>query len=239
MTLISGSGEPLYLQLKRNIRDLILRELKPGDRIPSETEICNEYSVSRAVVRQAMTALEFEGLLEKIQGRGTFVADGPLRHDSVRQAWPSDRNLALYSLVSLDVVEADEHIAIPLGFSSAETRVVRIRLVSSVENARASYHVLYISGDLLRESLTAVQPAPAVQIFEQLTREHVIGVEHTITAIRNDENRAHYLQLPVGIPLMLDQGIYTSDKGNGRAMERTFIASARSAVVFREGIVHE
>lgn len=236
MTLISGSGEPLYLQLKRNIRDLILRELKPGDRIPSETEICNTYSVSRAVVRQAMTALEFEGLLEKIQGRGTFVADGPLRHDSVRRPWPSDRNLALYRLISLDIVDADEHIAIPLGFSNTDTRVVRIRLVTSIDDTPASYHVLYISGEVVREPLTAAEPAPAVQMFEQLTGEHVIGVDHTITAIRNDENRASYLQISVGVPLLLDQGIYVTDKGGERAMERTFISSARSAIVFREDI---
>lgn len=236
MTLISGSGEPLYLQLKRNIRDLILRELKPGDRIPSETEICKKYSVSRAVVRQAMTALEFEGLLEKIQGRGTFVADGPLRHDSVRRPWPSDRELALYRLISLDVVEADQHVSIPLGFSSTDTRVIRIRLVTSVEDMPASYHVLYIPGDLVREQLASVTCAPAMQMFEQLTGEVVKNVEHTITAIRNDENRANYLQLPVGVPLLLDQGIYESDIGTGRAMERTFIYSARSAVVFMENM---
>lgn len=239
MTLISGSGEPLYLQLKRSIRDLILRELKPGDRIPSETEICNIYSVSRAVVRQAMTALEYEGLLEKIQGRGTFVTEGPLRYDGIRRPWPSDRNVADYRLASLDVVDADEHIAIPLGFSGIRNRVVRIRLVTTIDDIPASYHVLYIAGDQVGDQLVGVSCAPATQMFEQLTGEVITEIEHTVTAIRNDENRAGYLQLPVGTPLLLDQGIYTSTKGRGRAMERTFISAGRSAVVFKEGMPND
>lgn len=236
MTLISGSGEPLYLQLKRNIRDLILRELKPGDRVPSETEICEQYSISRAVVRQAMTSLEFEGYVNKVQGRGTFVADGPLRHDSVRKPWPADRSLSSYRLISLDIIDADEHISIPLGFEQSTTRVVRVRLVASVGSVPMYYHVLYVSSDLAREGLAMVECASAIEMFEQMTGEQVLNIEHTITAVRNDPFRASLLSLSVGVPLLLDQGIYNSAKGRGRGLERTFISPAQSAVVFEENL---
>ncbi len=46
--------------------------LKPGDKLPSEAELCRQFSVSRNVVRQALKNLEFEGLSETMKGIGTF-----------------------------------------------------------------------------------------------------------------------------------------------------------------------
>lgn len=65
---------PLYIQLK----DQILVEIKSdafqiGDVIPSEQEMMRTYLVGRATVREAINELVKEGLLEKIQGKGTFI----------------------------------------------------------------------------------------------------------------------------------------------------------------------
>lgn len=49
-------------------------ELKPGDKVPSERELCDKFGVSRMTVRQAIGDLVAEGKLERIQGKGTFVA---------------------------------------------------------------------------------------------------------------------------------------------------------------------
>ncbi|HVM58493.1 MAG TPA: GntR family transcriptional regulator [Gaiellaceae bacterium] len=72
---------PLYAQLKdalcREIRD---GGLQPGDRFPSEAAISDRYGVSRATVRQAMADLEAGGVIQKIQGRGSFVAAPKIRH---------------------------------------------------------------------------------------------------------------------------------------------------------------
>jgi GntR family transcriptional repressor for pyruvate dehydrogenase complex len=51
--------------------------LPPGDKVPSETELIEEYSVSRTVVREAITRLRAEGLIETFQGRGSFVLAVP------------------------------------------------------------------------------------------------------------------------------------------------------------------
>ncbi|HWM72211.1 MAG TPA: FadR/GntR family transcriptional regulator [Nocardioides sp.] len=47
--------------------------LEPGAKLPSETELIGEYGVSRTVVREAVTRLRAEGLVETFQGRGSFV----------------------------------------------------------------------------------------------------------------------------------------------------------------------
>ena len=52
-------------------------ELAAGARLPSEPELAAELQVSRATLREALRAMELEGLLRRRQGSGTFVAEHP------------------------------------------------------------------------------------------------------------------------------------------------------------------
>ncbi len=49
-------------------------ELKPGDAVPTERELCEIQGVSRMTVNKAIMSLVNEGLLYREQGKGTFVA---------------------------------------------------------------------------------------------------------------------------------------------------------------------
>jgi GntR family transcriptional regulator len=65
---------PLYIQLKESIRSSITNgHLKFGDKIPTESELSEEYQISRITVRKAIFDLVEEGYLVKSQGKGTFV----------------------------------------------------------------------------------------------------------------------------------------------------------------------
>jgi DNA-binding transcriptional regulator YhcF (GntR family) len=69
---------PLYLQLARYVRNLILGgKLGHRDALPSERELAERFAVSRVTVRKALRELSEEGLLEQIQGAGTFVNRAP------------------------------------------------------------------------------------------------------------------------------------------------------------------
>lgn len=66
----------LYEQIVAQIEGRILSgELRPGDKLPAERELAEQFGVSRTAIREAMKALTQSGLVEIQPGRGTFVTD--------------------------------------------------------------------------------------------------------------------------------------------------------------------
>ncbi|MDH3337699.1 MAG: GntR family transcriptional regulator, partial [Gammaproteobacteria bacterium] len=73
---MTAGAKPRYQQLK----DLIIRrissgDLGPQDRVPSENELVESMNVSRMTANRAMRELTDEGYVQRVAGRGTFVAD--------------------------------------------------------------------------------------------------------------------------------------------------------------------
>jgi GntR family transcriptional regulator, transcriptional repressor for pyruvate dehydrogenase complex len=89
-TLSTAQGDPagrpvykairssrLYEQIVEQVEQAILKgELKPGNQLPAERELAEQFGVSRTAVREAVKALREKGLVEAFSGRGTFVTNG-------------------------------------------------------------------------------------------------------------------------------------------------------------------
>ena len=83
--ITKDSPIPLYFQLKELLRQEIESgRWQPGQQIPSETEMCEAFGISRTVVRQALRELEYHGLLYREQGKGTFVAEPKISESLVQ-----------------------------------------------------------------------------------------------------------------------------------------------------------
>ena len=65
----------VYEEVARQIERLILKKLKPGDKLPSERELAEALDVSRSSIRDAIRGLELMGLVEPRQGAGTIVRE--------------------------------------------------------------------------------------------------------------------------------------------------------------------
>lgn len=67
----------LYEQIVQQVEESIHKgALKPGDQLPPERELAEQFGVSRTAVREAVKALREKGLVEAYPGRGTFITDG-------------------------------------------------------------------------------------------------------------------------------------------------------------------
>ncbi len=66
---------PLRTQVANRMRAELLAKHRPGDRLPTEIQLVKQYGVSLVTVKEALSVLAHERLIERHQGRGTFVRD--------------------------------------------------------------------------------------------------------------------------------------------------------------------
>lgn len=78
ITIDRDRAVPLHVQLFNQLSHLILSgELAPGSRLLSEAELQRQLKISRSTIRQALNNAETQGLIERVPGKGTFVARSP------------------------------------------------------------------------------------------------------------------------------------------------------------------
>lgn len=132
-------GTPKYVAVRSALLHRI-REATPGDRLPTEPELCAEFGVSRITVRRAVEDLIGEGLLVRQQGRGTFVTEPPSAvftesfADRVigfhRQQSQAGHVVTSRVLTNHIVVNPEAAVALAVRESSALIELSRIRFVN-------------------------------------------------------------------------------------------------------------
>lgn len=160
MRVDRSSPLPLYHQLKQVLAQEIERQgLQPGDLLPGDHALCETYDVSRTVVRQALTELEFEGVIERIKGKGTFVAP------------PKAPQGLVQSLTGLyeDVAARGGHL---------RSQVRRLEVVPADRGTAADLHVAEGDPVVVLERLRLVGDEPWVLTVTHLPHALVAGLEH-------------------------------------------------------------
>ncbi len=111
-------NEKLYKMVVSQVKALIADgKLAPGDRLPPERELAGLLSVSRASLRQALSAMEALGILERRQGDGTYVTTAS---DEVDVIASFSENLVSRQLTPLEILEARIVVECPVARMCAE-----------------------------------------------------------------------------------------------------------------------
>lgn len=138
---ITDGPRPKHVQLSDLLADLAVRELGPDAAIPSERELMATYDVSRATVRKAIESLVADGLLQRIQGKGTFVAK-PRVESMLHLASFSQEMLSRGLTPSTRLLRVDEERppaevarALDLGSRGVAWRIDRVRLADETPMA--------------------------------------------------------------------------------------------------------
>ncbi len=125
---------PRYYEIEQALR-VRVAALRPGDAMPSDAELCQEFGVSRMTARNAMQRLVQEGIVQRIPGRGTFVVEQPVHRqagnlisftDEMRRRGRRPRSQVIRRRVRAGAEAETEPLALAAGADVLE--LVRLRL---------------------------------------------------------------------------------------------------------------
>lgn len=219
-----SSPIPFYHQIKSRIKDNIHTQRWPlGYQIPTETELCKIFGVSRTVIRQALGELEAEGLLVREKGRGTFVSQPKISAGLVQSlsGYYEDmkaRGLKLTTAVlSQSVVPASETVAGHLHIP-AKSDVIQIKRLRSINGEpillATTYIPHYLAPGLEEEDLTDQS------LYQLLQGKYGLQLHRgrrIIEAVAASSHESSLLQISLGAPLLYVRSItYLAD---GRPVE--------------------
>jgi len=218
---------PLYYQLENLLREKILSgTFAAGGRLPTESELIQQYGISRITVRQALTSLADEGLIERRQGRGTFVAERrtPRRRfeGTIHLTGSLDELIAMaqdtpVKVLEMNRIEADPHEAELLGIEPGEPifRFKRLRLREGTPySVIVNYFPAEIGARFTREELSS---GSISRILETKFGLRLSEARQQITATLADPHIAGLLEIPVGSALLsIERSVYTD---TGRLVE--------------------
>jgi GntR family histidine utilization transcriptional repressor len=199
-------AKPRYTVIKNHIiRRIEAHEWQAGDRVPSENDLANQFSVSRMTARRALQELGDEGILVRTQGLGSFVADARPR-SSILEIHSIDREIEarghthLAQLVELAEVKAGRNTALLLGLEKGSTVYHSILLHS--ENATPlQYEERFVNPrfgpDYLQQDFTRITPSNYLSGISPLTE-----ADQTVEAVTVSENVAQMLDIDINQPCL-------------------------------------
>jgi GntR family transcriptional regulator len=198
---------PRYAQVYAVLRDWILQGVyAPAERMPSESELSDLFKVSRITVRSAVEMLEKENMVERIQGRGTFVtgqaADAPNRGDLselVRRLRTLDGRSKLAD-VHIRTEVADDQVVRDLQIASGD-QVVHASYVRERDGEAIGVTNIYVPASLNVEITPEDLHAPSPTLLASKGVE-ILGAHQLIGAALADSQLSSKLDVPVGSPLV-------------------------------------
>jgi GntR family transcriptional regulator len=210
---------PLYTQVATIIRGQIFDgEIRQGDRLPSEAELCDMFTVSRATVRQALDELERDNLIERAAGRGTFALAQPASSKAPARLRLSFSELQA-QLEEHTQVHLNSGISVPppsvetlLGLTKREECNFVIRVIKEGRSPwGAVKHYIRPEFANLLDSAVVEQGLPGA-LAAAAGRKHTVGSFWT-EAIAAEPRFAMMLKIPIGSPIL---SIWWIDLFNGR-----------------------
>jgi DNA-binding GntR family transcriptional regulator len=194
--------EPPYCQLANILRRQIATgTLRPGDRVPSEAQLCEQYEVSPMTTRRALTILLDEGLVTAARGRGTFVK--PLGLGTAIFGLRAleelfDRERTSVRFLSVKTISATQHISRRLEIS-VDDKVISIRRLLSRDGEPVAYHREYLIFDPTRPIVEAEMGITSLQgLFDGKGETVLKRGDLSIQATVLTENEAQRLNAAAG-----------------------------------------
>lgn len=208
------SSVPLYEQIRQCITEAIQHgKLKPGQKLPTEEEVCKSCGVSRPVVRQAYNELVTSGRIERKRGCGSFVKGPDNRGIFMNQLMSFDEEMRLIGkvpatrLLNMEKIPFDEDLYEKLELAPADVCLHLERLRYS-DGIPFVYTVNYLS--LNRFPKLERFDFAKVSLYQTLKKHYDVIPTHSrrsIMARSASPQLAAALEVPEGTALLVIENI--------------------------------
>lgn len=209
MSLDARSPLPLYYQLKQILIEEIVRgKWRPGDMLPTEQQLQDQYNVSRTTVRQTMQELELEGHVIRYRGRGTFVARPKIAHSPAPHPILTDHMAEQgiesgWRVLSAEQITPPPHpIRQPLNLKVTDA-VFRLRRLRLEANAPIGYQIAYVTPPFIPhidEGAFAV--GGSLRYLRNVLGIDEATADRVVEAVPADSDEAALLHIKRGAPLL-------------------------------------
>jgi GntR family transcriptional regulator len=213
LSALSTTGAAAFSPLYQQIKDLLVQALdrgdwKPGEAIPSETELALRFQVSQGTVRKAVDELAAENLLIRRQGKGTFVSthhEARVRFRFLRLA-PNqgEPQPAESQILDCKRIRASAEIARALELKVGDS-VVAIRRLLSFAGVPTVVDDIYLSGALfkgLTADLLNGYVGPLYGFLETEFGISMVRAEEKLRAVSADSEMSALLAIALDTPML-------------------------------------
>jgi len=205
---------PRYQQLRDDLAAQIAQQhWRPGDAIPTEAELAKTYNVAVGTVRKAVDVLVAEGLLERFQGRGTFVRRASFASSLFRffrfQSETGERRIPESRILKRDVLDAPSAPAAGLQIETG-TPVIRLTRLRLLDGAPLLAEEIWLPHDRFADLATLDLSAFGdllYPLYEAHCGQIIASAEETLTAEAVNATYARLLRIQTGDPVMVIERI--------------------------------
>lgn len=239
VTVSRRNGVSLADQIRQALLEQIERgELKPGQQLPVERDIAHEFGVSLAPVRAALASLARSGLVERIQGKGTFVGQ---RSPSVEIGiYPSFTDMMIKSGVefSMNVINQEVIKTPPAVIETlredAPSEVVWLRRIALIGSSRVALLDSWVDASRFGDLVEVTGFSDRKSLYRTLTERYGIAMSSrggVLAVVVADDDVRTSLDLEVGSSVVTITT--TADDADGKPIEVARIRYVPAAFTFR------
>lgn len=200
---------PIHQRLSDQLAlDIAQNRLRPGEAIPTEAELSARYKVALGTVRKALDRLVSKGLIERIQGSGSFVRRPDFATAFVRFiryfGSAGDRRMPKSRILSRVALVGPREVTDALRLEGG-ARVIQLRRLRVHDGLPVLYEEIWLEEARFAAILTMheMEPQLLYPLYESLCGAIVASAEETITIDVADEGDAELLGMVVGRPVVV------------------------------------